>query len=346
MTQSSRPVAGRLTDFPNSDCGPYTGPQWREVYSTLFTRDPTTMGPLRGIDNELEVVVTNAVAENIRVRTGAGICNGALLLNDANVNFSSAPSGTVVMVLNATNAAYNTNLTFPDDTTDYGVGPSVEAYTCRLAICTSSLIQNNSIWMIPLATYSGGNNLVDDRTFCEYADASLPSAEEITATMIEDRTRRILVPHVGGYLGTTPCDTHTDPYTGGALINIGFRFSKNCGNASAYTEWMVPSDFVSGLQAIPVWNSYFGAGTFRVYARVYYGSIGQGFQTHSTTWGPVSWACANGNRLTEMHTLNLVDAVVGDILHLELIRYGGHGDDTGPTFAYSPGWILEYIADS
>lgn len=344
MTQSSRPVAGRLTDFPNSDCGPYTGPQWREVYSTLFTQDPTTMGPLREIDNELEVVVTNAVSDNIRVRTGAGICNGAVLLNDANVNFSSAPSGTVVMVLNATNAAYNTNLTFPDDTTDYGVGPSVEAYTCRLAICTSSLIQNNSIWMIPLATYAGGNDLTDDRTFCEFSDASVPPNESVTPTQIENRTRRILVPHVGVVIGTTPCGGYDDTYCGGSMISNGARFSKSCGIVSAYTHWMVPVDFYGSLTATPIWNS--GIGTFYVYEGADYGSIGQVEDAHTQNWGPGAWTSTLDDRLEEMRVLNLGSAVPGDIINFVLWRNGSYVSDTGPEFAYSPGWMIEYIADS
>jgi len=336
MTQASRPVAGRLTDYPNSDCGPYSGPQWRELFHNLFTLDRTTQGPLSSVDEELEVEVVNALDDDIRVNTGAGFCNGALLLNDADVEFSSAPSGTVVMVLNATNAAYNTNLTFPDDTTDYGVGPSVEAYTCRICIFTGagSIVQNDSIWMVPLAEYGGGSSLTDEREFCEYAGLSA------------NRTRQILVPH-NGMFWFTPNTTYgnNDSYVGGYTVRTGAMLRNTADLVRLYAGWVVPEDFVSDLSATLIFHSN-GVHTYRLAAYAYYGQVGETASTHGHSWGWSNWADGGpANMFVEVHTFNLTDAQIGDIVTFQVDRDCDHASD-GTGNPNSPGWMIEYTSDS
>ena len=109
MTQASRPQADHITNFPApSDPGPYSADQWAQLFQIVFTGDQqTTQGPFIRYLNELECAdnASNAVT----VDTGAGICNGHILISSEQETFAipAGPVATridrVVMVENNTN---------------------------------------------------------------------------------------------------------------------------------------------------------------------------------------------------------------------------------------------------
>lgn len=170
MTQESRPTHEHVSNYPDGDSGPYSSAQWRALFSALFTTDPTAQGPIGGHENELEV--TNPTGKTIRVASGAGVVNGNIFFNDANIDFtpptpaSSARQDYVVICLNETDLSFSTSdagysLTLPDVLTDYGSSASIPAYSCRLAIVRGAeggglptLDQNDDHYMVPLANYS------------------------------------------------------------------------------------------------------------------------------------------------------------------------------------------------
>jgi len=184
MTQASRPVGQHTDNYPNGDSGPYSSAQWRALFSTLFTSDPTTQGPLMNYENEL--AVTNPAGRTIRVATGAAFVNGNLLFNDAQVDFTaSIPAGSqrydrIVACLNESASAYSTSLAFPDTLTDYNDASSIQAYACRLVLLQGaegggppSLVQTDAHYMVPLAQYiisTAGviSSLTDQRTFAVF----------------------------------------------------------------------------------------------------------------------------------------------------------------------------------
>jgi hypothetical protein len=224
------------------------------------------------------------------------------------------------MFLNATNAAYNTNLTFPDDTTDYGVGPSVEAYTCRIVLCTSSILQNANYWMVPLATYAGGNALTDDREFCVYA------------TETSDRTRQTWAPCLSAYNNTDGVDIA--PQEGGAYL-------PDSKLAEAYGTWHVPSSFVSDLTITPVVIPYAG-GNIYGRSRSYHGACTELSGQHYTVG---SWSANAGVAYRNVcQWEHPIAPSAGDLILLRWQRDATNPLDTVSASVHVKGWIIEYTA--
>lgn len=177
MAQNSRPMPDNTSNYATSDAGPYSGDEWRERIAMETVGDPNTASEraqLRGVLPTCwdKLCVTNPAGKTITVDNGAAIVNGNVFVHDptdapTSVSFSpSTPTvgvrvDKVVVVLNNTNATYNTNLEFPTDLTDYNLTASIEPYSVRLAILTGvdggaarSLVQTTDYWMIELATYN------------------------------------------------------------------------------------------------------------------------------------------------------------------------------------------------
>lgn len=206
MTQESRPQAGHINTFPTSDVGPYSADQWATMFSALFQGDQaTTQGPLIRYKNELEP--TESPANQININTGAGVVVGHWFFSNASMAFTpAAPAGNpridvVCLVQNNTaipvtaGLATANNLIFPTDLTDYNGTPSIEAFTCRLAILPGNEAgapvaptldaDTATLYMVPLYQYQisiGGvvTANLDRRTFCRFAtDEAMVLIEEI-----------------------------------------------------------------------------------------------------------------------------------------------------------------------
>lgn len=343
MTQTSRPQAENIANFPTGDSGPYSGDNWAKLFEVIFTGDQqATQGPLVRYLNELAVTDDGTL---VTVDTGAGFCYGHWLDNSAAVVFNPsnvAREDRVVMVENNTNAAYGLNLEFPTVLTDYNLTASVEPWSCRLAILTGTgpgaprpLVAAGGIFMVQLAHYdidgAGAiTGLTDDRDFCYFSSTV--------------GTRQFLVPPLCGYDHTGLAD----------LVNIPNPLDGTCciemldtKIVSAYGHSVVPRDFLSGLTVTSV---LIPLGTGDIYAvlEIRYGACNEDFDIHSEIGAYAAIAVVNGDRQNCILPVTPTTPVpaIGDIIHLEFRRKGDDVLDTIDQPCQFLGWLIDYRAKS
>lgn len=336
MTQSSRPQADNITNYPTGDSGPYSADQWAELFQVLFTGDEeATQGPLIHYLNELAVTTA---AGDISVNTGAGFCYGHWLVSNTLITFSPNHANNqdqVVLCNNNTNAPYNTNLQFPTVTglADYNGTASIEPYSCRLVILTGdgvggarALVNAGGINMVLLAHYDidaagAVTNLIDDRDVCQYS--------------IGIRNRQFLVPALVGW-------------NGGSFTRIaysGLTLPDNV-DAHTYSGFSVPSDFKSTMTVKAVLRAVAGGGG-NIYAQseTWYRQCGEADTTHADSTGALAVFAVSASPTVDcIIPVSLIDAAVGDIVDLEFRRAGGNALDTINADVRFKGWLVEYVS--
>jgi len=351
MTQVSLPQAGSGV----GDSGPYTADDWAKFFEVAFTGDQAaTQGVLRNYLNELEVTRSGIT---ISIDTGAGFCYGHWLLNDTSVEITAnACAGVetrwdrVVLVQNETAVAYNTNLLLP---AAYAGG--VPRNSCRIAIlrgtCGSpgvlpALLTGPNIYMVELARYqmTGGSTgaITDYRDFCNFSS-------EIGADWIDNRTRRLFIPVMGGYLFTLTEENISVAYDDGSATAHAPNVSlPNDERSQGGATTAVPSDYLSGMTIKALIES---PATGNIYGQTYayWGECGGSYQSGSSTSGYIADSISGGSGYYNCLTPLSVAVPVGaneNILNVTYRREGADPLDTLNERARLYGWIMEYTADS
>ncbi len=333
MTQESRPVGQHVDNYPDGDSGPYSSGEWRALFSALFTNDPTTQGPIQGNGQELYVV--NPTGKVIRVFDGAGIVNGNIFFNDADVDFTPpTPTGDaridrVVMCLNETDSSFSTSdagfsLTFPDTLTDYGGSASIPPYACRLVIVRGTegaglptLDQNPNHYMVPLAHYiisTAGvvSSMTDERNF---ALSPLSPAE-------------VFVPALCGYNATLDADIYREMVSLTRYYSaVQFPDGNSCW---AYGNWLMPPNYNPSISvtAILVPRGTGASGNIYSQSVVRGGALCTGTTagSGSVVGGPAQISVSSDIQecVQEISTTTFAG---GDLLHFAFNRQGNETDD-------------------
>jgi len=343
MAQTSLPQAGSSV----GDSGPYTADDWAKFYEVMFTGDQAaTQGVLRNYLNELEVT---GAGNTISINTGAGLCYGHWLLNDASVDITAlACAGVetgwnrVVLVQNETAAAYNTNLMLP---AAYAAG--VPRNSCRIAIlrgtCGSpgvlpALLTGPNYYMVELARYqvTGGavGTITDYRDFCEFSTL-------LNADSIENRTRTIWVPALTGYNDSAStnilCEFVT--YNNGPYLEL-----PNAVQSQGWGRTIIPSDFLSDLSVQPVMLTGPASGNVYGWSYASWGGCGESSVSGITSsLAADSLSAINYNCLS---ALSCSGIATDDFLSLTYIRSGADALDTVNAGVMLLGWVVTYTADS
>lgn len=167
MAETSRPWQG----ITQGDPGPYSATQWRQVWARgmAFAGQNANYGPLRGVDNELEVTATNPVSNQVTLGSGAAIVQGAWYYNSADVNITIQANG-----------SGNPRIDLIILQVDY-VAQTVRYSTLQGTPAVSPAIPNltqsaGTLWQIPLAQIAvasgfatiASTDIIDRR---EYANA-------------------------------------------------------------------------------------------------------------------------------------------------------------------------------
>ena len=336
MTQSSRPQAENLANYPTGDSGPYSGDDWSELFQTLFTGDQeATQGPLVRYLNELAISDDGAL---VTVASGAGFCYGHWFISSAAVVFNPsnvAREDRVVLVENNTNTAYSLNLEFPTVLADYNGTASVEPWSCRLAILTGTgpgapraLVNAGGIHMILLSSYDidGGGNitgLTDEREFCFYSST------------------------IGSRYLYVPCQFGWNVDLGGEITpdtDDGFALPDDDvtdGNGT----FVVPTDFRASLH-IQTHIRTQSAGNCYCRSVFDYGACSEDYAAHSDQSGAMAATPIVDGLNNCILDVLLDDASVGDIVDCRFARDGTNGLDTVGDVVYLRGWVVNYEAKS
>lgn len=345
MAQTSLPQAGESV----GDSGPYTADDWAKLLEVVFTGDQaTTQGVLRHYLNELEV--TN-VGNIISINTGGGFCYGRWLNNDASIDITAtACAGVetrwdrVVLVQNATAAAYNTNLLLP---AAYPAG--VPRNSCRIAIlrgtCGSpgvlpALLTGPNYYMVELARYqvTGGTvgTITDYRDYCNFST-------EIGAGQIENRTRQFWVPALIGWNYDTTATIslgHTGSLVYGPYITL-----PDDDDAVAEGRFFAPTDYASDMTVTTVLVSL-AAGNIYGQAGAEWGRCGQLISAGVTSTGLQVEAVLAGVTNNCVGELTIGGLTTESVVLVNYRRKGANLLDTIGDAVFVFGFIVEYTADS
>lgn len=300
----------------------------RSALATVFrVQDPASEGVSIGVGGELEVT---GVASPLQVDTGSAVCYG-LYWSDAAVNVAvSTPAvgttgGRIVLQTYWAGSG----------------GASLEART-RIALLLSAdgvashpgVTQTvGVVWEISLATFTittgGVIAVTDDRTYRR-------STAVVGAAEIENRTRSFFVQCTNYYNITD--GTYNDFFS---TLGCGFQDNKL---VSGYGHFSVPSDFVSGLTVTALVRSQISA---NVYCRneAYYGADGEAYNIHTATSGYAAEAVVS-NQNSELRSISLSSATIGDFISLLFTRDATNVLDTIGNNIYIAGWFVTYTADS
>lgn len=148
MTEISGPWNGIIT----GDSGPYSATDWQLIWQqAMAIGADNNRGVLAGVLNELEVVATSPVSNQVEVSTGAALVQGIWYYNDtaSAVSISANASGSTridVIVLEAVYASQTVRISKVQGTPGGGV---------------PSLTQTpGAVWQIPLAYVTAANGFV------------------------------------------------------------------------------------------------------------------------------------------------------------------------------------------
>ncbi len=335
------------------DAGPYDAADMATYFRAL-TGSGGDEGVLAGWLNELEV--TDGGGLNADVDTGAAMVYGTWFENDAAETVALAPNAAQTVIVRA----------------------SWAAQTVRLAATSVALVQTPGVtYEIPLATLTtdGAGITVgpaDARDYCEFSTEA--PALSVFAENIQDgaitwakqvnQTRRFF----RGAGQFQPDGTNAASWVNPSLVSLpnpsyygpyGFRDMWQFADGVTDAVWCTfraPED-LTGVGAAPypitlyiwmtrIWNPVTGAaGVQRWVYNLWGGASGAALanQTATTLYTentgiPTIW------RYAYRVSLGTFNATAGDIIHLQLSRTGGHGDDTSDSAAYLFMAEFEYTA--
>lgn len=157
----------------------------------------------------------------------------------------------------------------------------------------------------------------------------------IVPALVTDRTRKFLVPAVGGYNVTDSIALIRQQAQGWTLLDN--KISDALGN------FFVPQDFVSGMTATAI-VAPIGAANIYSENHAYYGAC---TEAYNTTTDSVAVAAVGVTAvLCCIQTITLTAEAIDDIVSLRFRRTATDALDTLNASVYFIGWIIEYTADS
>jgi len=166
------------------------------------------------------------------------------------------------------------------------------------------------------------------------AGATAPEWVTAGAANLANRTRTFLVQAVGAYNATDVAQAERE-FKGWPMID-----------AKATVTWAAfkcPSDYASTLTVTPVLISNANGD---IYARlqVYYGNVGEAYNTHSTDTGYLAETLvASQWDLGDAGSLGSIDA--NDYVEIQYTRDGVHASDTVGDTVWIVGFLISYTAD-
>lgn len=326
----------------------YTQDQSNEFFRLFDVRDPSVEGVNFGVWNELAV---SGVATPLSVASGAGVCYGRYWNSSAvNLTVTTPTVGT-------TGGRVVLRATWATNTIRLAVKMSADGNATIPALTQTA----GTTWEISLATFlittGGVITVTDDRTFRkptgrladgDIDDAAMLANGVITGAKIAsgtvvpgniaDRTRKLLVPVVGGMDVTNGTDYHISTEAGFLLLDTV--------TSRAIGMFAVPADYSSGMTIKPVLRSAGSTGDINLYANAYFGAIGEDYDDDNITYGPSAVSISAYGELLTPVTLTMTGVAAGDIVTLRVQRYGGDASDTLGSNISLYGWLVEYTADS
>ena len=160
--------------------------------------------------------------------------------------------------------------------------------------------------------------------------------DAVTSDKTANRTRKLFIPATGMYhTAVLEANGVSRVYTAGWKTGDAV-LRAIVGNA------IIPNDFVSGAIVQAVVTYVQANGNYYMQASADYGSVGENWNTHTAAFAGVAVPLV-ADHPTLIASMTLVDAVVGDYIHLWLEHDSTQGTDTG-TGCFVSGWLLTYTA--
>jgi hypothetical protein len=340
MARYTRPVPGRSDTYPNA--GPYTGDQWAERINIVNVGDDGTTagfrysrGPFASYLNRL--AVTNPAGADFTIATGAGLCNGHLMINDAAVTITAdTPAANpridrVVMVYNNTNAPIAATTVGPFTFNVAGGGTDIPAYTCELAIMKGAenvapalpALEQNAVrlWMVELFRYQ--ISVVPAITnFTDYRD------------YVDAETKRIFLSAPA--VNELATDTHRyNNVLAGAIMTDGVLSKFDI----AFTP---PKDLIGTMTGYFIVDSNAAGNAYLRYVWTA-AADGEAIGTHSSVGPYTAVALLNGYIHTRVKDMTFTGTSWGDIIIAKLERDASDPLDTVGANIYVQGLMLEYL---
>ena len=156
------------------------------------------------------------------------------------------------------------------------------------------------------------------------------AADAVTTAKIPNRTRKFFV--------QAPVASAT-----GTATAKGTKTLDN-GDASIYGQFIVPSDFASGMTVTAVVNPD-ASGNIYSSNTAEYGQCGEAHAAHSDTV-VIAAVAVTINLRNCIQPITLANEAIGDLVSLTFRRDATDPLDTIDDVAYLTGWIVEYTADS
>lgn len=272
----------------------------------------TTTGNPSGLSNAVDGLLEPTEAGGVvTIDTGTAIVNGYLYFSDETEDFDidgnpGNANATDIIALRWTAASQSVRLT----------------RIAGAAASTAVLTQTTTTWDIPIAEVALDGSgqfsaLTDVRRYAQ------------TTLFPPTRTVRRFVQTTVGTNGPTELGAG---YNGYPLPDAA--------NEAAAAQFIVPSDYVSGMtiEAVVISPS---SGNAVVTLAVGGGQCGEGISTNSFSEGPNTEAITL-DTITCIFSLDITGVTRGDILWASILRTGTDGSDTLADDLYSVGFTYEY----
>ena len=170
----------------------------------------------------------------------------------------------------------------------------------------------------------------------QYVDGSIDTVHigdsQVTAAKIANRTRKLFVPAFN--------------WTGVASIYPGFTLEDGAYD-TVIGSFRVPEDFVSGMTVKAIVWPWANSGNMYSRNTANYAAAGENAQStpHTASVGFAAVALT-AYLISEVQSLSLASAAIGDYVMLEFDRDATNALDTLSERVKLMGWIVEYTADS
>lgn len=307
-----------------------------------FLSDNANEGVLKNYQNELEVT---GVATPVQVDTGAAYVYGFPYWNTAAVNVV-IPTPVVStridrIVLQASWAAQTVRIARVAGVEGAGAAPALtqtDGVTWEISLAQVSVTTGAVITVTDERVFVHPNIEVETAMLADDAVTTAKiAASAVTAAEIANRTRRFLVPAVGGYNNTDLVELAIDPLCKGWVMPNG----KSC---VASGHFFVPVDYSSGLTVKAVIRP--GAtGDAYGYNLAYHGAQAEAYNTHTVNSGNLAVGVDQDHNDPIM-SISLAALAAGDYVTCIFQRTGTNVLDTVEAACYFVGWLVEYTADS
>lgn len=156
------------------------------------------------------------------------------------------------------------------------------------------------------------------------------SSKTITVDQIQNRTRKIFLPIVGGMRGGVDAP----------VASRGFLFTAADGGI-AYLSSIVPYDFVSNLTFQPIWYDGLVSASIKYRINISYGGDGESYNAHQNGTAYVN-DILTASKYKLGQAWALPGASIGDIIDLTVLRSVPDGADN----VWLRGIIMSYLANS